>query len=73
MKIALIIVSIVLVLSLVANYLMLRAAIKYTNKHNKTTMQVRKAKAKIVELQKDVYKMRQLLDDAENAQKGTEI
>ena len=64
MKTALIVVSIVMTLSLGINFLMLRAAIKFTDKHEKLKLQYRKAKAKIMDLREDNCELGRLLADA---------
>ncbi len=87
MKIALIITIAVLVMSLGLNILMLRAATKFTDKHNKALIQLRRAKNIITDLQADIYTLNQHLSKADaecekwklkaveisiNAQKGTD-
>lgn len=87
MKIALIIAVVTLVLSLGINVLLFRAAVKFTDKHSKTVLCLRKARAKLMDLQEDNYFLRKQLADATaecekwkmkaveisiNAQKGSE-
>lgn len=64
MKLALIIVIVALLLSLYGNYLMLRAATKFTNEHNRTVSQLRKARTKIMDVQETNSKLRRGLEDA---------
>ena len=87
MKLALIVVIVALILSLYGNYLMLRAATKFTNEHNQTVSQLRKARTKAMDVQENNSKLRQSLAEAKaeidkwkgkaleisiNAQKGAE-
>lgn len=87
MKIALIISIVSLVLSLGFNILMLRAATRFTDKHNKALIQLRRAKTIISDLQADVYELNRHIAKTQeecekwklkaieisiNAQKGTE-
>lgn len=65
MKIALIIAVVALVLSLGTNVLLFRAAVKFTDKHSNTVLCLRKARAKLMDLQEDVYFLRKQLADAQ--------
>ena len=87
MKVGLIIAISVGVVLLGIIVVLLRAAIKFTDKHEKLKLQYRKAKAKLMDLREDNCELRRLLADTKaecekwkckaveisiNAQKGTE-
>jgi len=87
MKVGLIIAISVGVVLLGIIVVLLRAAIRFTDKHEKLKLQYRKAKAKIMDLREDNFELGRLLADAKaecekwkckaveisiNAQKGTE-
>lgn len=87
MKLALIITVAVAVLFMALTVVLLRAAVKYTDKHERAKLQLRKARGLIMDLQDDVYDLRRQLAAANaeidkwkckaveisiNAQKGIE-